>query len=178
MKGKMWRVIKTMYNSSRSAFLLEGEKSPTFSIEQGVVQNCSLSLILFSIFISDLIDEIDRAQIGIQLKSGNKVGGILFADDFVGITDSSDNLQQLIDIVYKFCSKWRLLANVNKNAVLVFGKDNVKGKWNWGEYVLPIVSNDTLEVDFSYNVAWDSHIKKLIQNGKKLIGASLSEPHT
>ena len=36
VKGKMWRVIKTMYNSSRSAVLLEGEKSSTFSVEQGV----------------------------------------------------------------------------------------------------------------------------------------------
>ena len=33
VKGKMWRVIKTMYNSSRSAVLLEGEKSSTFSVE-------------------------------------------------------------------------------------------------------------------------------------------------
>ena len=48
------------------------------------------------------IEEIDRAQIGIQLKSGNKVGGLLFADDFVGITESSENLQQLIDIIYEF----------------------------------------------------------------------------
>ena len=54
MKGKMWRVIKTVYNSSRSAVLLEGEKSPTFSAKQGVVQGCSLSPILFLVFISDL----------------------------------------------------------------------------------------------------------------------------
>ena len=32
MKGKMWCVIKTMYNSSRGAVLLEGEKSSTFSV--------------------------------------------------------------------------------------------------------------------------------------------------
>ena len=38
VKGKMWRVIKTMYNSSRSAVLLDGEKSSTFSVEQGVAQ--------------------------------------------------------------------------------------------------------------------------------------------
>ena len=82
---------------------------------------------MFSVFISDLLEEIDRAQIGIQLKSGNKVGGLLFADDFVGITESSENLQQLIDII---CNKWCLNANVNKSAVLVFGKDKVKGKWN------------------------------------------------
>ena len=38
MKGKMWCVIKTMYNSSRSAVLLEGEKFSIFSVEQGVAQ--------------------------------------------------------------------------------------------------------------------------------------------
>ena len=98
---------------------------------------------MFSVFISDLLEEIDRARIGIQLKSGNKLSGLLFADDFVGITKSSENLQQLINIIYEFCSKWRLRANVNKSAVLVFGKDNVKGKWNWVDHVLPIVSNYT-----------------------------------
>ena len=63
-----------------------------------------------------------------------------------------------------------LQANVNKSAVLVFGKDSVKGQWNWGEHVLPIVSNYTyLGVDFSYNGAWDTHIKKLIQNGMQKV---------
>ena len=42
----MWRV---MYEVSRSAVLLEGEKSTTFSLEQGVAQGCSLSPILFSV---------------------------------------------------------------------------------------------------------------------------------
>ena len=65
-----------------------------------------------------------------------------------------------------------LSANVNKSAVLVFGKDKVKGKWNWGDHVLPSVSNCILSylgVDFSYNGALDTHIKKLIQNGKQKV---------
>ena len=73
VKGKVWYVIKTMYDSSRSAVLLEGEKSPTFSVEPGVAQGCSSSPILFSVFISNLLNEIDRAQLGIQLNSYNKV---------------------------------------------------------------------------------------------------------
>ena len=44
-------VIKKMYEVSRSAVLLEGEKSTTFTLEQGVAQGCSLSPILFSVFI-------------------------------------------------------------------------------------------------------------------------------
>ena len=43
MKGRMWCVIKTMYEASRSAILLEGEKSAIFRVEQGVAQGCSLS---------------------------------------------------------------------------------------------------------------------------------------
>ena len=43
VKGRMWRVIKKMVESSKSGVLLEGEKSDTFKIEQGVAQGCSLS---------------------------------------------------------------------------------------------------------------------------------------
>ena len=56
VRGKVWRVIKQMYEFSRSAVLLEGKKSDTFSLEQGVAQGCSLSPILFSVFINDLFN--------------------------------------------------------------------------------------------------------------------------
>ena len=39
MKGKMWSVIKGMYESSRSAVLLEGEKSEVFNVEQGLPED-------------------------------------------------------------------------------------------------------------------------------------------
>ena len=51
VKGRMWRVIKKMYESFKSAVLLEGEKSDTFTIEQGVPQGCNLFPILFSVLI-------------------------------------------------------------------------------------------------------------------------------
>ena len=77
---------RKMYESSKSAVLLEGEKSDTFTIEQGVAQGCSLSPILFSVFINDLLKEVEQTVLGIQLSSGKTVGGMLFADDFfVGI---------------------------------------------------------------------------------------------
>ena len=43
-------MIKQMYEFSRSAVFLGGEKSYTFSLEQGVAQGCSLSPILFSVY--------------------------------------------------------------------------------------------------------------------------------
>ena len=40
VKGRMWCVIKKMYEASRSTVLLEGEMSAMFSVEQGVAQGC------------------------------------------------------------------------------------------------------------------------------------------
>ena len=95
-----------MYMSSRSAVLLEGEKSDSFNVEQGVAQGCSLSPILFSVCINDLLKEVQQSELGIQLSSGKAFGGMLFADDFVGVSDSKESLQKLIDVVYSYCSKW------------------------------------------------------------------------
>ena len=104
---RMWSVIKKMYESSKSMVLLEGEKFDTFKIEQGVAHGCSLPPILFAVFINDLL-KVEQTGLGIQLSSGKTVGGILFADDFVGIGDSKESLQKLLDVVYSYCSKWRL----------------------------------------------------------------------
>ena len=71
-----------------------------FTIEQGMAQGCSLSPILFSLFINDLLNEVEHyTGLRIQLSSGKTVGGMLFADDFVGISDSKESLQKLLDVV-------------------------------------------------------------------------------
>ena len=85
-----------------------------FSVEQGVAQGCSLSPILFSVLINDLLKDVEQAELGIQLSSGKRVGGMLFADDFVGVGDSRESLQKLIDVVHGYCNKWRLKANVSR----------------------------------------------------------------
>ena len=61
-----------------------------------------------------------------------------------------------IDTVHGSCSKWRLRANVSKNAVIVFSKASVSGEWKWGEHLLPRVSNYAyLGVNLASNAAWD-----------------------
>ena len=112
-----------------------------------------------------MLKEVEQTELGIQLSSGKTVGGMLFADDF---SDSKESLQKLLDVVYSYCSKWRLRANVSKSAVMVFSKVAINGCWQWGEYSLPIVSSYSyLGIDFSTNGDWDMHIRKLLDNGRK-----------
>ena len=111
VRGKMWRVIKDMYRVSRSAVLLDGECSEAFDVQQGVAQGCSLSPILFSVFINGLLKEVEQAGLGVELSDGSTIGGMLFADDFVGVRNSEEELQRL---AHAYCCKWRLKANVSK----------------------------------------------------------------
>ena len=71
-----------------------------------------------------MLKDVQQAELGIQLSSGKRVGGMLFADDFVGVSDSRESLQKLIDVVHGYCNKW---ANVSKSAVMVFSKNSVEG---------------------------------------------------
>ncbi len=42
--------------------MLEGEQSAAFNVEKGVAQGCSLSPILFSVFINGLLNEVEQAE--------------------------------------------------------------------------------------------------------------------
>ena len=43
-------IIKRMYEASRSAVLLDGEKSASFSVEQGVAQGWFIPDSIFSVY--------------------------------------------------------------------------------------------------------------------------------
>ena len=79
-----------------------------------LVQGCSLSPILFSAFINDLLKEVDQAKLGIELSNGASISGMLFADDFVGVSDSEEHLQKLIDVVHAYYCKWWLKADLRR----------------------------------------------------------------
>ena len=121
-------------------------------------------------FINGLLKEVEQAGLGVELSDGSTIGGMLFADDFVGVSNSEEELQRLINVAHAYCCKWRLKANVSKSAVVVFARELVEGSWNWGEQALPRLSKYTyLGVDFTSNGAWDEHVKRVLQNGRKNI---------
>ena len=38
----------------------------------------------------------------IELSDGGKVGGLLFANDFVGVSESGEQLQWVVDVVHSY----------------------------------------------------------------------------
>ena len=58
-----------------SAILLDWEKLAIFRVEQGVVQGCSLSPILISVFTNDSLQTVEDAELGIDISSSKRIGG-------------------------------------------------------------------------------------------------------
>ena len=80
-------------------------------------------------------------------------------DDFVGLSNSEQGLQVLIDVIYAYSKKWRFEANVAKCAVVFRNEKELDGTWTWGDSVLPHLNYYTyLGVKFTCNGHWDAHL--------------------
>ena len=88
------------------------DKSSEFLFDSS--EGCTLSSTLFFVYINGLLNEIEKCpELGAK-SSKNKMSGLLFADDFVGITETGPALQSLIDIVHNYSKRWEFEANVKK----------------------------------------------------------------
>ena len=54
------------------------------------------------------------------------VSGLMFADDFVEISETPEGLQNLIEKALEYARKWRVAANVKQCAVVACDVDNDK----------------------------------------------------
>ena len=53
---------------------------------------------------------------------------------------------------------------------MVFSINSVEGGWKWREHNIPKVSSYTyLGIDFACNGAWDVHLKRVLDNGRKKV---------
>ena len=85
----------------------------------GVRQGDSLSPILFALYINDLAREIIDQNKGIKLDNIN-ISILLYADDIVLISESDQNLQDILDYMHRWCFNWKLKLNVDKSSVVHF----------------------------------------------------------
>ena len=58
VRGRLFRVIRELYNDLETCVLVNGEPSRSFSIRQGVIQGDVLSTTLFLVYVNDLLCEI------------------------------------------------------------------------------------------------------------------------
>ena len=119
-------------------------KTNYFEVQCGVKQGDIISPTIFSLYINDLVNELNSLNLGVPIDD-EKVCALLHADDIVLFSDTEANLQSLLNTVQKWCSRWRLKINLNKTNIVHFRKQSQ----NRTEFQFKI-GNNVIELKESY----------------------------
>ena len=133
INGKCFNLIKNMYENIKSCVSVNSEVSNYFSSDIGVRQGENLSPLLFSLFLNDLNDyfTIHNIEDCIDLPVPDHIQNmqtflklfiLLYADDTVLLSESSQGLQNALNTYAQYCDTWKLTVNIQKTKILIFSK--------------------------------------------------------
>ena len=178
--GSFLGALKAMYSSVLSSVRVNDKLSEWFSVDKGVKQGCLLSPALFSIYINDLILEINGLGIGIQCDS-RMISTLVYADDIILLAEKELDLQKLLDVVQTWCSKWGISINTQKSNVIHFrkkGKRFPRTDFNFLVGAEPITLTHTYKyLGFWVNEHWDmvESVNHVITNANRSLSRLISK---
>ena len=102
--GKIYNSIKSLYVQTTASIRLNNKMSDWFLCNSGVKQDDNLSPTLFSVFIGDLVDEINKLGLGINIGE-SKLSLLLYADDIILMAENECDMQKMLDKLHDWCKK-------------------------------------------------------------------------
>ena len=115
--GRFLSTLKSLYKDDCVDCMVNGLLTKPIFLRRGLRQGCSLSPMLFALYISEIGQDITSSCLGFRL--GNiTVSGLLFADDIVLVTRSADGLKTLLDKVKSGFDKLRLSISHAKSQII------------------------------------------------------------
>ena len=186
IKGKVFNLIKNMYDDIKSCVSYQQEKSDFFVSHKGVRQGENLSPLLFALYVNDLEEyllnnncaclKFDDDWLDVYLK----VLVLMYADDTVILAESEQGIKNALKTLDNYCREWKLEVNSSKTKVVVFGRGrtHVEGydfRFN-GETVETVIEYKYLGVLFNYNGKFRKSQLECVQSASRamycLIGKS------
>ena len=111
-----------MYANNSSTIKLDGNLAEPIQIKTGVRQGDILSPLLFNIFINDIIQEFNSQECYPPSLINEQVGSLLYADDLVIMSTSVAGLQNSMNKLSSYCSKWKMQVNMSKTKLMCLTK--------------------------------------------------------
>lgn len=141
--GRCYRLFVDLYKNSTLKVRLPSGLSGSVSVRRGVRQGCVSSPLLFNIFINDMLDETQKW--GVKVPGvGERLPGLLFADDSACLTSSTTLLQKSMDAIARWSDLWEMSVGPSKCGVMGFGKgmERVNNKvWTLQGHQIKVVTN-------------------------------------
>ena len=180
--GKFLRVLKELYKEGTCRVNFGEIETDWFGVEEGLKQGCSLSPVLFALYLAELGERLVQSGLGVEI-GDVVVPGLFFADDMVVMGQGEGDLRKLLKMVGEYGREWKMQFNSSKSKVVNIGKKSNKDKrWQVGEGQVQEGDDYCLEIkeqeEYKYLGIWFSgvngifktHVKKTIKKAKKLKG--------
>ena len=120
ISGALWSLINDCHSNTSFSVVVNQTSSEWFHVSQGVRQGCVLSTFLYLVYINDLLIlkiQEPSPNIGVvNIPSSNPT----LADDICIITLTPQSLQNVLDSVFEYSTRWRFAFNAAKCNVVFF----------------------------------------------------------
>ena len=175
----MYKSIKTLLTNTLSCIELNGSlRSEWFENVCGVRQGDCLSPTLFSLYINDLAIHLKEYGPTLDL-NGVHINSLLYADDLVIMAETEEQLQNLLNLVFNWCSTWRLKVNTDKTNIVHFRptrQQKTNFNFKYGEHIINMASEyKYLGIIVDEHLKFDSCISALASAAGRALGAIISK---
>ena len=119
-KGRVIDTIRDLYAQSHFRVKRGGKISPPILNQLGVNQGGVASGLLFRKYMQDISDYLSKA-VGVCI-SNEIIVHLLWADDLILFSDTTEGLQKQLNGLYKYCSNNHMIVNETKTKVMCFGR--------------------------------------------------------
>ena len=115
--GHFLSTLKSLYVNDSVDCMVNGLLTNPIYLRRGLRQGCSLSPMLFALYISEVGNDITSSGLGFKVGDVT-VSGLLFADDIVLVTRTAEGLKTLLDKVKLGFDRLRLVISYDKSQIV------------------------------------------------------------
>ena len=118
--GKLYDIIKSMYESIKSSVKIQCQSSQFFDCNVGLMQGEAMSPFLFSMYINDFENELIKDLCEPIYLQDISLFLLMYANDTVLLSETAGGLQKMIDTLHTYSTIRNLCVNTEKTKDLVF----------------------------------------------------------
>jgi Reverse transcriptase (RNA-dependent DNA polymerase)/Endonuclease-reverse transcriptase len=168
--------VRQLFDFNNACVLIQGKTTQSFKMSTGVQQGSILSPLLYSIFIDDMRDVLQRAS-GLLLRSQpkclkdmmtkpTKLNMLLYADDIVLFGRTAREVQEMLDLAHAFATENKFSFSIKKCVVMGTKEGNQQVRIG-SESIPRVLEFKYLGITFSgQGIAVAKHIAQRVSSAK------------